>query len=53
MKKNGEWDPLERRRKELFRKIMVLNTARVQVIEPALTERGEEGYVEALCDYIM
>lgn len=53
MKKNGELDPVERRRKELFRKMMVLNTARVQVVEPALTERGEEGYVDSLCDYIM
>lgn len=53
MKKNGELDPVERRRKELFRKMMVLNTARVQVVEPALTDRGEEGYVDSLCDYIM
>lgn len=53
MKKNGELDPVERRKKELFRKMMVLNTARVQVVEPALTENGEEGYVEALCEYIM
>lgn len=53
MKKNGELDPFERRKKELFRKMMVLSTARVQVVEPALAERGEEGYVESLCDYIM
>lgn len=53
MKKNGELDPIERRRKELFRKMMVLNTARVQVVEPALADRGEEGYVDSLFDYIM
>lgn len=53
MKKNGELDPAERRRKEWFRKMMVLNTARVQVVEPALTDRGEEGYVDSLIDYIM
>lgn len=53
MKKNGEFDPAERRRKELFRKMMVLNTARVQVVEPSLTDKGEEGYVDSLCDYIM
>ena len=53
MKKNGELDPAERRRKELFRKMMVLNTARTQVIEPALTEHGEKGYVDSLVDYLM
>ena len=53
MKKHGELDPVERRRNELFRKMMVLNTARVQVVEPALVDRGEEGYVDSLIDYIM
>lgn len=53
MKKNGEIDPAERRKKEVFRKMMVLNTARVQVVEPSLTERGNAGYVDSLCEYIM
>lgn len=53
MKKNSELDPAERRKKGLFRKLMVLNTARVQVIEPALSDGGEEGYVDSLCEYIL
>lgn len=51
MRKNGELDPIERRKKQLFRKMMVLNTARVQVIEPELTAGGNRGYIESLCDY--
>lgn len=41
----------EWKKKQMFRKIMVLNTARVQVIEPALVDGGEPRYVEDLCDY--
>lgn len=51
MKKNAQLDPTERRKKQLFRKMMVLNTARVQVLEPELTEGGNKGYVDSLCAY--
>lgn len=51
MKKNGAVDPAERRKSQLFRKMMVLNTARVQAIEPALTSGGTHGYVDALYEY--
>ena len=51
MKKLSTIDPIERRRKQLFRKMMVLNTARVQVIEPALVDGGESSYVDELCEY--
>ena len=44
-------DQEEWKKKKMFRKIMVLNTARVQVIEPALVDGGEPRYVEDLCDY--
>lgn len=51
MKKNAEYELAERRKKQIFRKMMVLNTARVQVIEPELTVGGNRGYVDALCSY--
>ena len=51
MKKNGQIDPADRRKKQLFRKMMVLNTARVQVIEPEVAAGGTAGYVESLCEY--
>lgn len=51
MKKNSQIDPAERRKKQLFRKMMVLNTARVQTVEPSLTEGGNTGYVDSLCSY--
>ena len=51
MLKNSKLDPAERRKKQLFRKMMVLNTARVQVMEPELTVGGNRGYVEALSEY--
>ncbi len=41
----------EQRRGHLFRRLMVLNTARTQVMEPALTPGGNGGYVEDLCRY--
>ena len=53
MKKNSELDKNERRKKQLFRKMMVLNTARVQVLEPELTLNGRRGYVDRLCDYFI
>ncbi len=34
--------------RNIFRKIMKLNTAKLLVIEPALFENGEKGYVESL-----
>ena len=34
----------ERRKNQLFRKMMVLNTARVQAVEPELTSGGNQGY---------
>ena len=51
MKKNGTLDLAERRKNQLFRKMMVLNTARVQAVEPELTSGGNQGYVEALYSY--
>ena len=51
MLKNSQLDPAERRKKQLFRKMMVLNTARVQVMEPELTVGGNRGYVESLSEY--
>ena len=51
MRKNGTVDLSERRKKQLFRKTMVLNTARVQAIEPELTAGGNQGYVESLWNY--
>ena len=51
MRQHGQLDPTERRQSEIFRKIMVLNTARVQAIEPGLVLGGEKQYVTDLCDY--
>lgn len=53
MRQHSLLDPSERRKKEVFRKAMVLNTARVQTIEPALVEGGEKQYVSELCNYFM
>ena len=53
MKKYSELDISERRQKQIFRKMMVLNTARVQVIEPALVDGGERRYVDDLCNYFL
>lgn len=38
----------EERKNFMFRRIMVLNTARMQVIEPALVDGGEPAYVKSL-----
>ena len=35
----------------IFRKIMVLNTARTKVVEPSLVSGGITGYVGRLFDY--
>lgn len=43
--------PAERRKKQLFRRVMVLNTARVQVIEPGLVNGGDINYVSSLFNY--
>lgn len=51
MKKNSQIPIGERRKSEIFRKVMVLNTARVQVIEPSLVMGGEKEYVENLFKY--
>lgn len=51
MRKNGLVEIAERRKNQLFRKMMVLNTARVQVLEPELTTGGNRGYVETLYNY--
>ena len=53
MKQYSQINPSERRRKQIFRRIMVLNTARVQVIEPSLVEGGETQYVKDLADYFL
>ncbi len=51
MRKNAQMNPAERRKQQLFRKMMVLNTARVQAVEPSLTDGGNDGYVDSLCSY--
>lgn len=51
MKKNGEIDLSTRREKQLFRKTLVLNTARVQSMEPELVPGGNRMYVESLYGY--
>ena len=48
LKENSEW-----RKQQMFRKLMVLNTARLQAIEPGLVEGGEAAYVEGLIQYFM
>ena len=48
----GEMDPSDRRKKDVFRRLMVLNTARVQVIEPGLVSGGEEQYIKDMCNYL-
>ena len=53
MRRNSEIDPGSRRRRELFRKMMVLNTARVQVVEPELTDGGCAAYVKELSEYFL
>jgi len=37
--------------RNLFRKVMKLNTARVKIVEPALTSGGTKKYVEELINY--
>ncbi len=51
MRKNSELDPGERRKNQIFRKMLVLNTARVQVLEPELSSGGNKGYVDSLYEY--
>lgn len=53
MRKYSKLDIQERRKSQIFRKMMVLNTARVQVMEPALSENGEDGYVDDLYNYFV
>lgn len=49
MKHYGQQDiKLRSRGSKLFRRVMKLNTARLAVLEPALYERQEQGYVEDL-----
>ncbi len=43
--------PDERAKADLFRKVMVLNTTRLKVLEPSLLNLGEEEYVEQLYRY--
>ena len=52
MKRYSLLDPGIRRKEGAFRKIMVMNTAKVQAVEPALVDGGEEKYVGDLCDYL-
>ena len=51
MRQHAELDVAERRKSQIFRKIMVLNTARVQVVEPGLVSGGERQYVADLISY--
>lgn len=43
--------PSEKNKNKKFRKVMVLNTARVQTIEPGLVAGGEKEYVSGLYNY--
>lgn len=52
MRKYSLLDIRERRKSNIFRKMMVLNTARVQVIEPELAGNGVVGYVDSLYNYL-
>lgn len=52
MKKYASMDITYRRKEQIFRKMMVLNTAKVQVIEPALVDGAEIQYVDDLCGFI-
>lgn len=52
MKQYAAVDLKERRNKKLFRKLMVLNTAKVQVIEPDFLVGGTDAYIKMLYDYI-
>jgi len=51
MRQHADMDAVERRKKQIFRRVMVLNTARVQVIEPGLVSGGEKQYVTDLIYY--
>lgn len=51
MKQYAYMDISERRKERVFRRMMVLNTAKVQTIEPALVDGGEVQYVDDLCRY--
>ncbi len=53
MKNNAFQDQVQWKKNLMFRKIMVLNTARLQVIEPSLVDGGVSRYVEDLCSYFM
>lgn len=51
MKKFSKLNPEQRKQTKIFRKMMVLNTAKVQTIEPSLVDGGESAYVNDLCEY--
>lgn len=51
MRVNAEKDRKTWAKDQMFRKIMVLNTARLQVMEPSLVNGGEKQFVKDLCDY--
>lgn len=51
MKQYAAMDTTERRKDQIFRRMMVFNTAKVQAIEPALVDGGETRYVDDLCEY--
>lgn len=51
MKQYAAMDITERRKDQIFRRMMVFNTAKVQAIEPALVDGGETRYVDDLCEY--
>lgn len=51
MKQHSDLDAAERRKTQIFRKVMVLNTAKVQVVEPGLVAGGEKQYVSDLIRY--
>lgn len=51
MKQYARMDASTRRKDQIFRRMMVLNTAKVQVIEPELVDGGEPQYVDDLRGY--
>ena len=51
MRVNAEMNRAAWTKEQMFRKVMVLNTARLQVLEPSLVDGGEKQYVSDLCEY--
>ena len=53
MRQHAEIDLTLRRKSKVFRKTMVLNTARTQVMEPLLVDGGAKEYITELISYFL